>query len=293
MDLLKERHAERQGSFSAGKNLETRRDVEREYRRNAPKESLLDKQVSMRTLLRNVFIVLLVVAVLVGVFFLGRYSASSSPKSSELAAVGSSANVAASLDAAPEVASADNSSAVVTVSDTSAGARSDDGSVDSSLNVSVVNSSSVVNTSAAVEASSVNVTNASSAVVEVKKDAGEGYDYRYVNAYIDDIDYEVKGDDWGTVTSLKITVENLEKVSVHPSAVKARLYVVGEEGNWWDLEEDVPALMTQLLPKQSVAQTFEAHISYSGLDSEKTLKVAVYDQYDKKMAEVVKKFTLS
>ncbi|MBI4739337.1 hypothetical protein HY772_07370 [Candidatus Woesearchaeota archaeon] len=285
MDLMKEKHAQRQGAPAASTVSVERQRVEKaekEFKHYAPRESFLDKQISIRALVRNVIVVLLILAILAAVFLLGRWSALSSSKDSQNLTITSlNSNTVMQKGTAKPTMNVSENAAKASVGAPNASVPKEE------------NKTAIAPEEASAAQMKPSVTNVTATPSTTPEKAGEGFEYKSVGVYIGEVKHLKKGDDWGTVTSIEVTVENLEKVLVYPVKVKARLYKAGEEGNWWDMEEDVPALMTQLASKASAKYTFETHISYSGLTEEKTLKVVVFDQYNQKMGDVIKTVTLS
>lgn len=284
MDLIKEKHAQRQGASLVSNASVEKPTVEKEYKRYAPKESVLDKQVSVRTLIRNTIVIIVIMAVLAAVFLLGRWSAPFTHKDS--------VNLKSSLNAklATQTGSLSSTTTVPMNKTTNVSSTSNRSALKEENKTAPIThvNESMAQTNATPTNATPNVT-----LTSTSAKTGEGFEYKNVGVYIGAVNHVKKGDDWGTVTSIEVTIENLEKVSINPAKVKARLYKTGEEADWWDLEEDVPALMRNLAKKSSVKHTFESHISYSGLSEDKTLKVVLYDQYNQKMGDVVKTMKLS
>jgi hypothetical protein len=113
------------------------------------------------------------------------------------------------------------------------------------------------------------------------------FDFKYskVNMTVSDMQKELRGDNWGTITSMKITVTNRELcIIVNPTQIKIKLNVKGKGSVWWDDEVFLPDSFKHMMPGATVTEVVPVHVSYSDVYGEKDLKVSLFDDYDITMA---------
>ena len=108
---------------------------------------------------------------------------------------------------------------------------------------------------------------------------------------IDDITYEVKGEDWAKVTKIKYTITNSLARDFTP-----KIYVYcyddndpGEVKNY--IEEEI--VLEDIESGSIKTETTDVSISFNEIDKEKTLKMILKDENENKLETVYKTFTVS
>lgn len=104
---------------------------------------------------------------------------------------------------------------------------------------------------------------------------------------IDDIVYEVKGEDWATITSIEYTIDN-QKTDFTPT-ISAYLYDDSDDETQKDYVEETINL-AELKAGKSITKTSSVHISFNDIDKTKTLKLILQDELDKKLKTAIKTF---
>lgn len=110
-----------------------------------------------------------------------------------------------------------------------------------------------------------------------------GFDYAYRNVIVDVSNFqrELKGDNWATLSSLKLTVTNNETCTiVNPTKIKLKLNPKFKGSVWWDEDQFLPESFQHMMPGQTVSEVIAVHASYSDIYSEKDFKLSVFDDYD-------------
>ena len=246
--------------------------------------SLLDRSISLRVILKYSIIILLFLIILGSVFMFGRISAGA--KMPAAAAVNT--QLSGQTKQVEKVV--------------------DDVTYEEPVQVPVASPKEVepeVNDSKVKE--DANITNSDDALVPSRerlsiekpevpcanKVAEFDYKYTKINSTVSDFVKEVKGENWATITSLKLTVTNNENcIIVNPTQIKIKLNPKGKGSIWWDDEVFLPDSFKHMLPGTSVSETVPVHVSYSDIYSEKDLKVSLFDDYDIVMATFKKLVTI-
>jgi hypothetical protein len=127
------------------------------------------------------------------------------------------------------------------------------------------------------------------------QDTVAGFDYNYRNVIVDVTDFQrdLKGDNWATVTSLKLTVTNNETCTIiNPTKLKLKLNPKYKGSVWWDADQFLPESFQHMMPGQTVSEIISVHASYSDIYSEKDFKLTVFDDFDIAMGTFKKYITL-
>lgn len=122
-----------------------------------------------------------------------------------------------------------------------------------------------------------------------------GFDYNYTNVVIDVSNFqrELKGDNWGAITSLKLTVTNNERCTIiNPTKIKLKMNPKGKGSVWWDDDVFLSDSFKRMQPGKSVTEVVTVHVSYSDIYSEKDFRLSVFDDYDIAMGTFKKYITL-
>jgi hypothetical protein len=115
------------------------------------------------------------------------------------------------------------------------------------------------------------------------------YNYTKVNFTLSNFNKDVRGDNWATITSVKLTVTNNEPCTIiNPTQLKIKISPKGKGSNWWDDEVFIPETFTRIAPGGTVTDTVAVHVSYSDIYGEKELKATLFDDYDIAMSTVKK-----
>ena len=109
-----------------------------------------------------------------------------------------------------------------------------------------------------------------------------------VNFKIDDIEYEIKGEDWATVTSIEYTIDN-QKADFAPT-ILVYLYDSNDDEVLKDYVEETISL-AEIKAGNKITKTTSVHISFNEIDKEKTVKMVLKNEYDKELETATKKFT--
>lgn len=110
------------------------------------------------------------------------------------------------------------------------------------------------------------------------------YAYRLVDIEVSNFNKDIKGDNWATLTSLKLTITNNEACTIiNPTQVKIKLNNKGKGSVWWDDEVFLPNSFRNLRPGETVSDIIPIHVSYSDIYSEKDFRLTIFDDYDIEM----------
>ncbi|MFH1668534.1 MAG: hypothetical protein ABIA62_01255 [Candidatus Woesearchaeota archaeon] len=113
------------------------------------------------------------------------------------------------------------------------------------------------------------------------KDAPFDYTYTGVSTEISNFQKELRGDNWASITSMKLTITNNEKCTIiNPTKLKIKLNARGKGSVWWDDELFLSDTFRDIKPGETVTDIVPVHVSYSDIYSEKDLRVSVFDEYD-------------
>ncbi|MBN1544540.1 hypothetical protein JW898_03710 [Candidatus Woesearchaeota archaeon] len=121
-----------------------------------------------------------------------------------------------------------------------------------------------------------------------------GFDYPYSRIVVDVSNFqrENRGDNWASITSLKLTITNNELCTiVNPTKIKLKLNPRGKGSVWWDDDVFLPESYWKMLPGETVSEIVPVHVSYSDIYSEKDFKLTVFDDYDIEMTTFKKYIT--
>ncbi|MBW2971695.1 hypothetical protein KY359_01540 [Candidatus Woesearchaeota archaeon] len=121
-----------------------------------------------------------------------------------------------------------------------------------------------------------------------------GFDYAYKNIVLDVSNFQRdnRGDNWATITSVKLTVTNNEACTiVNPTRLKIKLNAKGKGSVWWDDDVFLSDSFNRMRPGDTVTEIVPIHVSYSDVYSEKDLKISLFDEYDIHMATYQKYIT--
>ena len=120
------------------------------------------------------------------------------------------------------------------------------------------------------------------------------YAYRLVDIEVSNFNKDIKGDNWATLTSLKITITNNEACTIiNPTQIKMKLNNKGKGSVWWDDEVFLPNSFRNMKPGESVSDIVSIHVSYSDIYSEKDFRLTVFDDYDMEIGTFKDYITLS
>jgi cytoskeletal protein RodZ len=113
------------------------------------------------------------------------------------------------------------------------------------------------------------------------KVAGFDYSYTKVPISVSNFNKETKGDNWASLTSLKLTVTNNEPCTIiNPTRIKIKLNAKGKGSVWWDDDVFLPDSFRHMLPGTTVSEIIPIHVSYSDIYSEKDFRLTLFDDYD-------------
>lgn len=108
---------------------------------------------------------------------------------------------------------------------------------------------------------------------------------------LDDIIYDIKGEDWAKVTKIEFTISNAQSIDFTP---KILVYCYDdndptEQKNY--IEEEI--ILPKLKSSHEITETKDVSISFNEIEKEKTLKLVLKDQDDDVLDTIQKKFTVS
>jgi hypothetical protein len=232
---------------------------------------LLDTSVSVRSILKYGGIVLAFVIILVSVFMLGRISASDDAPDS----VQKSTQLSGQTRQLPKETAEEVTSAAVTKQVEEA-----PGEEEPAPSVSEEEPSSEAPVPETIVEE---VHETPKPLPPPCENTVAGFDYAYRNVVVDISNFqrELKGDNWGTLTSLKLTVTNNETCTIiNPTKAKLKLNPKYKGSVWWDDDVFLPDSFQHMMPGQTVSEVVPVHASYSDIYSEKDFKLTVFDDYD-------------
>jgi len=92
---------------------------------------------------------------------------------------------------------------------------------------------------------------------------------------------ELRGDNWASLSSLKLTITNCESCTlINPTMVKIKMNARGKGSVWWDDDIYLSEEFKNMYPGKSVSAVIPVHVSYSDIYSEKHFQLALFDDYD-------------
>ncbi|MBW2978111.1 hypothetical protein KY331_04665 [Candidatus Woesearchaeota archaeon] len=104
---------------------------------------------------------------------------------------------------------------------------------------------------------------------------------------ITDIEYEIKGDDWATVTSIEYKIEN-GKEDFYP-LIQVYLFDSNDPEDIKSLVQDTIELPL-LEEGEVITKASTVHISYNEINREKTLRLVLRNELGKELKVAVKKY---
>ena len=247
-------------------------------------DKFLDRNVSVRSLLKYSSITVAFILVLAFVFMLGRLSVDAS---GSMDSAGESVQLAGQTSQVMKSGAADNDDS--SVGDATGEETEEDVSDIGEMNLSDPEDDA--------EASEEGTENEGSDNVEGKKadeESGEDveesecslkhaefdYTYRLVDISVSNFNKEVRGENWATVTALKLTITNNEHCTIiNPAQIKIKLNNRGKGSVWWDDEVFLPKSFLGMKPGETVSEIVPVHVSYSDIYSEKDFRLTVFDEY--------------
>ena len=268
----------RSGSYR--KKRARKYSVSRTGRRWGDIGRFLDRQVSVRLLLKYSGIVLAFIAILIFVFLLGRFSVADEND------VGTNTILSSSKQTMKTDSSDIRGSLQVKETVSSQETGIDDASSENYIDTDVNNRNSdvpeeyVYETAPVVVGGSVDAP-ALGEVVECEPKNVE-FDHKYTNVLIDVSDFrtERKGDNWAVITSLTLSVTNNEEcVIISPTQIKIKMNNKGKGSTWWDDEVFLPDSFKRMKPGDSVTETIPVHVSYADIYMEKDFRLYLLDEY--------------
>ncbi len=253
-----------------------RRSAYLAYRTN----SVLDTSVSVRNMLKFSGIALACIIVFVCIFMLGRISATDS--------------ITESASSDTHQLSGETKQVVKNNSDNTEKESSDESQEtekkETNRSISVVNLSETEDNEKPYEPEIV-YTVATDAyepepIVEQCRNKVAIFDHNYTNIAISASNFqrELKGNNWATITSLKLSITNNEKCTIiNPTKVKIKMNPKGKGSVWWDDDVSLSDSFDNMLPGATVTEIIPVHVSYSDIFSEKDFRLTVFDDYDIQM----------
>jgi hypothetical protein len=232
----------------------------------SPRE-ILDKTISVRTLLKFAGIVFLFLAILISVFLLGKASVNTeSPASTERINENT-------IITSPE-------SVVVNESELEKEKISEEKNLTETEEDTEIEEEEKSEEKVTAE----NMTEDKNETICENKAAEFDYPYKQVIINVSNFNKEKRGENWATITSLKLTITNNEECTIiNPTQIKIKINNKGKGSIWWDYEGHLPETFERMKPGQTITEIVPVHSSYSDIYSEKELKIAVFDDYDMQM----------
>ena len=226
---------------------------------------LLDRTITVRTLLKYSTIVLLFVLVVSSAFLLGRASARSNTLSSQqVTELSSDPSDAPEIDAAAELEEAP-------VKDTD---NSEEDKKDTEEPAPIEEVAEVEEYYFEAEPEP--------KTEPIKLKIAEfGFNYSKVFADATDFQKNEKGVNWATLESLRLTIRNDEDSTIiNPTRIKIKMNNKGKGSVWWDDEVWLSDSFKDLRPGQEATEIIPVHVSYSDIYQEKDFRLVVLDDYD-------------
>lgn len=111
--------------------------------------------------------------------------------------------------------------------------------------------------------------------------AGFDYTYKHVTLEVTNFNKDIRGENWASLTSLKLTVTNDEPCTIiNPTQIKIKLNNKGKGSVWWDDEVFLPESFRNMKPGDTVSEIIPIHVSYADIYSEKDFRLTLFDDYD-------------
>lgn len=272
------------------RSRKTKRKVarSRSYGHSKSWNDFLDQEISVRSLVKYSSITLAFVLVLVVVFMLGRVSVDAAEAATgderSLQLSGQTKQVAkdgvdvqedamGSEDVEEDSSEDDESSDVSNLSET------EDAEFDSDSQVYVYEPVGSAYEEAGDE--TVDEEDVDDSPGCTDKVAGFDYAYTKIGISVSNFQRENRGDNWASITSLKLTVTNNEDCTVvNPTRIKIKMNPKGKGSVWWDDDVYLPDSFRNMHPGKTVTEIIPVHVSYSDIYSEKDFRLALFDDYD-------------
>jgi hypothetical protein len=230
----------------------------------------LDSSISVRSLVKYSAITLSFVIILAAVFVLGRVSAgpaesiASEPQTQQLS--GQTKQVT-KQESAPDSSSSEETKSIATES------------------VDIANLSDTETEFVYTQAEETDEEEEEEEVMDTTpscKNKVAGFDYNYTNVEVVVSNYQrtMKGENWASLDSIKLTVTNNEKcIIINPTRIKIKMNPKGKGSVWWDDDVFLSDSFEHISPGKSVSEIIPIHVSYSDVHSEKDFRLTLFDDY--------------
>lgn len=231
---------------------------------------ILDKTISVRTLLKFAGIILLFLAILLSVFLLGKASVSTEKINENTVTTVPEPEIVNEGELEKEKVNEEQNKENLTEAETEEDAEIEE-EEKSEEEITAENRTEEKNETK-------NETICENKVAEFD------YPYKQVAINVSNFNKEKRGENWATISSLKLTITNNEECTIiNPTQIKIKINNKGKGSIWWDYEGHLPETFERMKPGQTITEIVPVHVSYSDVYSEKELKIAVFDDYDMQM----------
>ncbi|RME77705.1 hypothetical protein D6774_03505 [Candidatus Woesearchaeota archaeon] len=114
-------------------------------------------------------------------------------------------------------------------------------------------------------------------------------DYDDVSFSLEDITFDKRGEDWGTIREVSILIENQASAPIDIAQLRMRVYGDGESVPEW---EDFDVVLAPIEKGITTVKTIPVHYSLTDISQEKTLIIELRDDDNNIMGEITQSVSL-
>lgn len=104
----------------------------------------------------------------------------------------------------------------------------------------------------------------------------------FVELNLEDFEYELRGDDWGTINEVVVNIRNGKNNTLRMTNMNIKIYNVEDTPPaYWDEKIEFIGDDAKIGPGKNVTKTIPVHVSFSKLDTAKVVSFYIHDMGDK------------
>lgn len=128
------------------------------------------------------------------------------------------------------------------------------------------------------------------APIETSSNTNSGeVDYDDVTITYESINFDKRGDDWGTIKEIKITIDNKASSVIDLETLRMQVYNVGDSKPEW---EEFDIILAPIQKGMVITTSIPVHSSVSDLDKDKNIILEIRDEDNKIIKELTEKVDL-
>lgn len=104
----------------------------------------------------------------------------------------------------------------------------------------------------------------------------------FVELNLEDFEYELRGDDWGTINKVVVNIRNGKNRTLRMTNMDIKVYNVDDTpAAYWDEKIEFIGDESKIEPGKNVTKTIPVHVSFSKLNTAKIVSFYIHDMGDK------------